>query len=460
MRNKKDLFLAGLLFVGVLCIQNLKLGKLLHTFPDEGVYLFASKLILDGLVPYHDFFLAHPPFGILVSSLLLAVSHFNMNLYHLLYTMVVFSTIFPLYFTVLSLTRSRLAAITSVCLFSFFPELTQWDARQLSLRQLSLPFWATALYFLTHYKHPKLTGILLAFFSMCVVTNAFLAGITVVLYIGLQLLSHPFETIIRSRNNWTIALFFSIPTFLYYTVLLLDPAARSNIFEFQLTRPYLSLDYRIDWVKGLVRSNWMIFAAGMLGGLLWKGKGKYIGYISWIGIPVVMSVGNYFYPHYLTIFAVPLAIAAFGYFSWMHRLPANAVTLGILTVTLTIFAPRVIHAVAQSETPEFFETVEHLKRGPRPLFTIQPSFTMYAGQEVPYFYHMVDMRSLSSLGTNLSDAEYEELLAKSNTVLVDSFLREKLPERGWQILQEEFTVTFSSGGNDVYIRLVHPRRDQ
>jgi hypothetical protein len=40
----------------------------------EGVYLFSSRLVLDGAVPYRDFITAHPPLLVYSGTGLLAVS--------------------------------------------------------------------------------------------------------------------------------------------------------------------------------------------------------------------------------------------------------------------------------------------------------------------------------------------------------------------------------------------------
>ena len=44
-----------------LAVQNFNLGRAVIPGLDEGIYLYAAKLITQGSLPYRDFFLSHPP---------------------------------------------------------------------------------------------------------------------------------------------------------------------------------------------------------------------------------------------------------------------------------------------------------------------------------------------------------------------------------------------------------------
>ena len=56
-------------------------------------------------------------------------------------------TVFPLFYTVLYFTRSRVASMFSIVLFSTFAQLVQWDAHFFAIRPASLPFFACFIYF-------------------------------------------------------------------------------------------------------------------------------------------------------------------------------------------------------------------------------------------------------------------------------------------------------------------------
>jgi hypothetical protein len=65
---------ATLTFVAALVLHSiLKCFSLLPQISDEGDYFYAARLILEGKVPYSDFFLAHPPLPVLFLSLLFAM---------------------------------------------------------------------------------------------------------------------------------------------------------------------------------------------------------------------------------------------------------------------------------------------------------------------------------------------------------------------------------------------------
>ncbi len=57
----------------------LKANTLRVTASDEGVYYYAAKLWLDGLLPYRDFFISHPPVHLIVPTI--AIWLFGINIY-------------------------------------------------------------------------------------------------------------------------------------------------------------------------------------------------------------------------------------------------------------------------------------------------------------------------------------------------------------------------------------------
>src|SRR5687767_3259686 len=96
-----DFLIVLAVFLINLIIQNWNLGN--HVLPgsDEGVYLYSARLLGQGYIPYKDFFLAHPPYLLYLVNFLMWVSGFNMDVFRFLLTVLVFSTLFPIYYIIL-----------------------------------------------------------------------------------------------------------------------------------------------------------------------------------------------------------------------------------------------------------------------------------------------------------------------------------------------------------------------
>src|SRR5258708_18833176 len=109
----------------------------------------------------------HVPFPIYLNGLVLKLCHYDILTYHVIYTAWVFLTIFPLFYTVLHFTRSRLASSFSVVLFSTFVEMVQWDMHLFAIRQGSMPFFACFVYFFFVKKKETLSQLFLSLFSFC-----------------------------------------------------------------------------------------------------------------------------------------------------------------------------------------------------------------------------------------------------------------------------------------------------
>jgi len=231
----------GTLFVIVLALQNFHLGQFLDLISDEGVYLYAAKLISLGSIPYKDFFLAHPPFSIVLIALFFKITQTNIPLFHFLYTAWCFTCIFPLYVFGKRLTDSRLASLLSLLVFVSYPGLVVLNTREFALRAFSLPFLAFFLYVCYERWHPKAAALLLSLFALVLVSNAVIAYLFVVLFLAEKYKGgkQPINCVVKQYQSF-ILLFLAI-TVSYYGVLWLIPWTRNNIFSFQVTLSLIQL---------------------------------------------------------------------------------------------------------------------------------------------------------------------------------------------------------------------------
>ena len=134
-------------------------------------------MVHDGLLPFRDFSLAHPPLTIFLAGVVLEAVGGHVVLFDALYTAWCLCAVFPLARTVRTLTGDRQAALVAALLFLTFPEFLRWDARFFALRQASLPFLAFALEALWVRSRPALGGVLLGLFGAGLIPHALLAVI-------------------------------------------------------------------------------------------------------------------------------------------------------------------------------------------------------------------------------------------------------------------------------------------
>src|SRR3990167_5173914 len=138
----KSFLIAAILYLTNIAIQNYNLGKIVDVFTDEGVYLYSAKLLIQGLIPFKDFFLAQPPFLLYIVGAIQLITGYNMELFRFLYTL---------------------------C------ELVQWDMHSFAYRQASLPFLAFSILLIVIKRSKILAGLLLGLFAISLISNIFIA---------------------------------------------------------------------------------------------------------------------------------------------------------------------------------------------------------------------------------------------------------------------------------------------
>lgn len=443
------------LYIVNLIIQNYNLGKIANVFTDEGVYLYSAKLLNEGFIPYKDFFLAQPPFLLYLAGLVLHIVSYNMNIFHFLYTLFAFSSIFPIFFVVLQFTRSRLSAVLSVVFFSTYSELVQWDMSSFAFRQASLPFLAFSLFFIFVKPKIRLSGLLLGIFSIILISNLLVTLCLIIAILLSELLVNKTTIQQTFKKYYPLILTFGLITLFGYLIILLIPNAYSNLLNYQLDRlaiPYLT---RLEWIKFYtLPNNWPILFFGLAGSLLISKKVGLFGIFNILSTIVIVLAGKSYYPHYLTILAVGFCISCGVLVKKLNR---NFI-LGILTtfiMLISIFYASFVHLrdyLIYRRTPEFFSLIEVLKSTPEPLFSFEPIYGLYADKDLTFHYRVADMRYFRVMGTNMDAADYIKILKNSQTVLVEPFASAFLGPESLYYINQNFRQVYDDGLNKIYVK--------
>jgi len=451
--NKKHLILV-FLYISNLIIQNYNLGKLVYVVNDEGVYLYSAKLLTQGFIPYKDFFLAQPAFLIYLAGFLLKILNFNMEAFRLLYTCWTFSIIFPIFFIVFKFTKSIFASTMSIILLSTFSEVVQWDMHSFALREASLPFLAFAIYFTYVKPRFRLSGLLLGFFAISLVSNL-LISLAFIFFINSKRVFQWKKILKILQEKSHLIFIFILVSILGYLPIILTPHGYDNLIGYQLERPVLSFATRIEWIKMYsLKNNWPILLFGFLGSLIINKTLISFGIFNILSFSIVVFLGRSYYPHYLSILAVGLSITSGFLVKTLSKNVFLTIVISYLMLT-SIFSSSYFYLktyLIDITTPDFFKVVNILKNTAEPIFTFEPIYAIYAKKDLTFHYNMADMRYFPVTGKTLDDLSYLKILQSSKTVLIEPFASSHLNNNSLYYIYRNFRQIYSDGIYQIYVR--------
>ncbi len=453
MKSRKILrkvFLIPLIFFCLnLVFQNWNLSRLIRPQSDEGVYLYSAKLISQGFLPYKDYFLAHPPFLILVVRFILWLAHYNLHLFHFIYTILVFSALFPIYWLTLKLSKDEDAAFLSLIFFSTSPFFVSEDAHFLSLRHLAIPLLAFSIFFLLVKQKNKLSGFLLALFSLSIIPNAFIS----LIFILSLLLADLSSVKQKLKKHWDFIKSWAVITLFGYLIVFLIPNSYQNLISFQNQRPLVPFLTRIELIKqNFIPLNWPLLFFGLLGSVLTLKKLKIFKIFNPLSFFSLLCLGSSFYLHYLSTLIFGFSVASGSFISLFRRLPILKTLIFIIMISLALSSlPYLKSKLIDETTPDFFRLATVLKTTPSPLFTYQPIYALAAQKELTYHYYMADMRYFYCLNHNLDEKSYLEIINKSKTVLLTPYDFLSLPDNALENLTHHFKLIYEQDGYKIFI---------
>jgi hypothetical protein len=443
----------SLLFSASLVAQMWNLGRTFLPALDEGVYLCAARQMTAGAVPYRDFFLSHPPYSMLGAAAVLAVTRGDVPAFSALYTAWVFSAVFAVYFVIFRLSGQVIPAILGAFLFVTFPEFALRDARFFSLRQASLPFLAFGLLFLLLTDRKVVAGVLLGLFAGCVASNVAVAACVLLALLGNDLLEG------RSANEawraWRPAYAaFGVTTLVLYVPLFLIPNGYEDLLAFQASRRASPLGPRVrGFFTQTLPENAPILLAGLFGWVSRDRRLRAVALSNVLALPILLFASRSYYPHYLAILAVGLAVSAGALIA---SIPAGrwriAVSTLIIAAVSATAVPKLWGELIRHRTPELFSVVRALRETPEPLFSFEPIYALYAHRELTPHAHVCDMRFFRVQRMDPGDALFFDVLERSRTVLVEPSMRPFLTLRRREALRRDFDPVYQDGDHVVLVR--------
>ena len=309
----KDWFLLALISILTIIIKSFNLKYFTHDW-DEGVYLYASKAIFDGLSAYKDFALAHPPFLSYFYSLILGLtdSYIITRIVHLLIST---ASIFVI-FAILKKFKVNKYIIWLAVLSYFALPIFHSYSKVVMMEPMTGLLLMTSIYFLiinqSKYRH-FIIGFLLGL--------AFMTKYTTVLFgfsFGLFYLYNIFLVKDKSAIKDTIYLILgflviTVPTIICFGQ---DQSFWNNTIFFQLGRDKSTKNMSQLFI--FIITNAHIFILGLIGCLYngYRFRKEHIFFmifntINWFSL---LFLFNSSYSYYFIHITGPLLISA-GYFS-------------------------------------------------------------------------------------------------------------------------------------------------
>lgn len=453
---------AAIVYTGAFASQTWTLGKVMLPSLDEGIYLYVVRLILDGKVPYRDFFVSHPPFAFLWAAPGFWAAGGDVPAFSTLVAAWVLLAVFPIYRTVTTLTGRRLPAFWATVLFVSYPDFARWDLRFFALRQVSVPFLALGVDLAVRGKRPAVAGALLGLFAACVVPNAPIAVLVVagLVFFGAEKGPGGIARAIRERRELVTA--FGATVCVLYGAAVAIPGAFHDLFLFQFGRPRLPFMYRVlnVWSESLP-ANAVLLCLGFAGSFLVFRASRGVAFAAAFGFPLGLFAYNYYSAHHLASVVPLMAVSGGVVLSLVMRSRTTSVVASAgLSLALGATALPVLgNALFEERSPSLFRVVNELEACPEPVFSAQPLYALYARRELTFHRFVADMRSPQhSDRPSFSDEEFADIVSRSNTVLLEPYLLSLLTPARLQLLSRQFAIRYQDPHHCVLVRRSSPPR--
>jgi hypothetical protein len=322
-------------------------------------------------------------------------------------------------------------AVCAIAIWMGFVQLQNHDTRFVALRIVALVPPAWGLWFGLNCRRRL---------------SAFLCGlsmsITLFITFSIVFVSGPLAVGMlwlwwRDKRNWgwLLAGLFAgtVPLLLTFII----PEAWECLVGFHAERMRCSWTYRMSvW--------WIVVGTSPVAFVLWLiGMMDRNPRVVWLFslTNLIAMAGIFIIPrsnamHYYNILGVTLAIssglAVFTISQWakasgMRRTYAGVVALTLAMTIVLQFGAVCLPGYYEKEAKGYFDLVARLRQCKGPLMTIEPIYALDADKDIPFHYHVADIRALKDLKTNISTDSYLSLLKKSSHYLEERHAAERIP---------------------------------
>jgi len=335
-----------------------------YTYSDENVYIYMADLILQGKMPYRDFFLAHPPFfvySIAFFQLLFNDFFLGARMMCLFYSAL--SSVL-VYLIVKNITKSGLSSLISCLLFQFSNSYFTILDKVLGF-EMGIFFVLLSLYLYLREK-PLLSGVFLGI--------AIMSRLFSVLLLAVYFLNFLMNSISFAKNKLkikfetkNISVFYSCVAVLVFAVVLFSFFSDfiSQVFLFHISKTSWPFSDRLYSFWLFVRMHWHIFFTALPCFYLASNKKIRLAVLCLSAFVAGILVQNIVFQMYFTFILPFIAICSAVFFNSLKKQRIFQIALIVLFLS---------GIIPQKEV--FYMTYEH--------------------QSIPYLVDFIKKNSLES----------------------------------------------------------------
>lgn len=410
---------------------------------DEGVYVYAGKLISEGSRPYRDFMLAHPPLVPYLAALAWVVGGGSLAFTRWFAIALTLASCIPLYLLARRIASSAAAGVVAVCIYLVGLVWIAHLGRTMRLEpvQNALLIGGTAAWMLgTRRGSAALAGLLLASAVSAKLTSivpvALLAGAEMAwpsggrvdtgrrraLVLGAVLLLGPLTVWCVAQDGfveWVLRAQGGRPR---ETL-----AERSGAFFLALARFPLLL-------PGLLYAVWQLRAP--------DSRRRTLAVVALGSSAAAVLLFHTFFRHYLALALPWLAVLMGAWAATFLDGKPNMRWLVPAAVAAAILSPIAFTELSFRRAPEHSSgaatVLPHIAAGRGYLLTSAPDFALASGRKLLPWYFIVD-NYLGRVTGRLTDAAFAEAVSRSGTVVLYRGEAGRLPLTS-ALLAERFRV--------------------
>jgi len=393
---------------------------------DEGTYLYAGKLVTQGLIPYRDFLLAHPPLVVGLAAAWQMVAGSDVMSARFAYMAFVLLSTLPLYLLASRLARSALAGVLAIAVYTTGMLLLANMGRTIRLEPVMNAFLiaGSAAYLLRPRDRPilVLAGALFA----CAVLVKLVAVVPIALLFGAEL-------VFAERNRSLVERWLAVAA---GSALVLVPVAVwlfaqpnfvDDVIRSQLDRPGLPLSVRGYYLwQDFTRYPIIPLAFAAAAGLIVWSRDPRARILSVVALGSTLALVAFFktfFGYYLVQVLPWLAVmfaltcVALAQRATRHWRPAILAMVAIIGIVLPAGYAEYYYRTATDHVSSPDRIVAMLRQDSGYIYTMYPSFALWSNRPIYPWYFQADAL-VPRLNGRLNDAGFIEAFEGSQALVL------------------------------------------
>lgn len=449
-----------LLLVGILLGYQVRLESVLVPDMDEGTYLYQGRLMVEGLVPYKDFFIAHPPLVPVYGALVYVVFGESITIARLLYAIGILALASPIYFVVRRNTQSAAAGALGYVTYAAGILAVANMGRTVRLEPVAAGFLVLAFSIAVPRRdEPRWRVVVGALMALALLTK-FTSAIPIAIFALYELVEARRE-LGRLVRPWAAQLLGAAivlgPSLAY---LLSLPDFLNDVWFSQANRPPLDLSLRLAFFgNNLLRFPPLPIALLAAVYFIVRPPTREVRIFSILALggAFVMVVVMPTYLRFYVSLLMPYVGVVFAIAGWriVHAMrPSLApplMTLGAAVVLLAIFAfGEYFHRNAHQQVSSPARVLPLLKEQPGPFYSMYPSFALQSGVPLTQWTYVADSL-LPRVTDQVTPAMLMEIIGRSQSLVIwHGEFDDK--QEVWRLIERDFRLEYRDPYWEFWVR--------